>query len=500
MFLAAEDGKKANWIQNYFKFDIRKLEKDLLNRDENYWQTLGEKNALKTFHEAAERVPAYKDFLNKQKVDHLKIKTLSDFAKVPITDKENYIHKYSLEKRAWDGNLAKNNIAAASSGTTGKPHYWLRHAYQEYEAAITHELLFKTHFEIEKYKTLLIIGFPMGVYVSGMATALPSWLVAQKYGMTVVTAGNNKAEVLKAVENLHGSYEQIILIGHPFFIKDVIESGKEEGVKWSSIKLKLMFCSEGFSESWREYLLKETGQKNETAFNTYGSSEMLLMAYETPLSIRAKAQMEKNPEIGQALLNRKLTPNFFQYNPALRYTEEKNGNFIFTASSGLPLIRFNLKDGGKIISFKKVAEITKASGALLKNAWQLPFLALYGRSDQTIIFYAANIYPEHIHSALHHKDLFKKLTGKFTLRKDYLKNMDEYLEINIELKPKIKNTRTLGKIIQGYVVENLKRVNAEYLFLTHHLEKNLKPEIKLWANGHEKYFKPGLKPLYVTQK
>src|SRR5262249_32253575 len=155
---------------------------------------------------------------------------------------------------------------------------------------IQHDLIYKNLFDAHKHASLLIIGFPMGVYVSGMATVLPSWLVAQKYQINVVSAGNNKTEVIKAVKNLSGNFEQTILVGHPFFIKDVIESGTKEGIKWTNIKLKIMLCSEGFTEAWREYLLKEAAIKSKwrNCISTYGSSEMLLMGTETPMSVSIK--------------------------------------------------------------------------------------------------------------------------------------------------------------------------------------------------------------------
>jgi phenylacetate-coenzyme A ligase PaaK-like adenylate-forming protein len=55
-------------------FDINDFEKLLQNEDETFWMKKGEKKALKLFHEAAERVPAYKDFLKKHKINHESIR------------------------------------------------------------------------------------------------------------------------------------------------------------------------------------------------------------------------------------------------------------------------------------------------------------------------------------------------------------------------------------------------------------------------------------------
>ena len=165
-----------------------------------------------------------------------------------------------------------------------------------------------------------------------------------------MSVGNNKKEILRAVKNLSGEYEQTVLIGHPFFIKDVLETGVNEGIAWSKKNLGLMFCSEGFSEEWRRYIATLAGIKPGAMriFNTYGSSEMLLMGYETAFSVQIKTLAEKNPAFLAALTGDVLTPQLFQYNPLLRYIESINGELIFSSASGIPLIKFNLHDRGGV--------------------------------------------------------------------------------------------------------------------------------------------------------
>lgn len=351
---------RKNYASDFAQFDIVVYEKMLHEKGEEFWMREGEKKALKLFHAMAERVPAYKDFLKKNKVKHESIKTIIDFTKVPVTDKKNYIEKYSLAQRCWDGSLSSSRIIAASSGTTGEPKFWPRGSFQEFEAAITHESFYRHLFDIEKYRTLLIIGFPMGVYISGMATVLPSFAVGEKgYDMTLATAGLNKDGILKLLAAEAKEYEQVVFIGHPFFVKDVIESGSEYGVDWVRLRLKIMLCSEGFKESWREYLSEKSGRKSAEAniFNTYGSSEMLLMGCETPMSIFAKRISEENVSVSKEIFSGRAVPNLFQYNPLFRYIESVGERkLIFTSASGIPLVRFSLEDEGEILSSLKIED------------------------------------------------------------------------------------------------------------------------------------------------
>jgi phenylacetate-CoA ligase len=442
--------------------------------------------ALRLFHDAAERVPAYKDFLKKARIDHRRIRTLEDFAAVPSTDAKNYIAAYPIEKRCWDGKLSGAQLIATSSGTTGEPKFWPRMAEQDLEAAKIHEQLFRNYFGIEKRTTLVLIGYPMGVYVSGMATVLPSWLVARKYpGLTIMSIGNNKVEILRAVRHVSAAYEQTVLIGHPFFIKDVIETGAEEGIVWRKKNIGMMFCSGSFSEAWRDYVARKAGISASAMriFNTYGSSEMLLMGYESPFSIGIKRKMEEDQEFLKDLTGELIAPQVFEYNPELRFIETVDRELIFTSASGIPLIRFNLHDRGMTIPLKK----------------KLPLIAFWGRSDDTLKFHAVNIYPEHVKAGLMEKQFLRALTGKFVMRKLLGKKMDEKLEINVELTPEARISKRLEQEIADRVTKKLRKINLEYMDMSSHLGVKTYPKIVLRPYQDPHYFKPGLKPRYIDR-
>lgn len=490
--------RKANWLTEYSEYNTKNLDSLLTKEKEEFWEKAGQNQALNLFKFASKNIPAYKDFLVKNKFKAESVKTIEDFKNVPETNNKNYISEYSLEERNWQNRGAQ--IIAASSGTSGEPKYWPRGGYQEFEASIFHELFYTKSFNVDKKKTLILIGFPMGVYVSGIATLLPTWNVAQKHNLTVASVGNNKVEMLKLVKKLSHNFEQTILVGHPFFIKDVIETGKTEKINWSKLNLGLFFCSEGFSEEWRDYVAKEAGMEVGTnrIVSTYGCSEMLLIGTETPLALSLRRKASKDSKYKEELLGNGALPSVFQYNPLFRYIEEVKENLVFTTASGIPLIRFNLQDGGKILPYSKVANSLNVDKAVIKESWKLPFISLKGRSDHTIIFYAANIYPEHIHAALHKQSFFKQLTGKFTMKKGYKKNMDEFLEVHVETKIGAKLSEKLNKSIQVSIVRTLEKLNIEYVFLQGNLGKDLTPQVVLHPYQAEPFFKPGLKPRYIS--
>ena len=504
-FFSRLHAPKQNLLRDYLDFDIVGFEKLLRTKGEDFWQNLGTKKALNTFHKAAVEVPAYKDFLKKNKINHEKIKTVQDFKIVPPTDKENYIQQYPWQERSWEGGTHHAKLIAVSSGTKGSPTFWPRGEFQEAEAALIHELIYRYLFDIKTKSPLAIVGFPMGMYVSGVATLLPSFLVATKgYPLTIVSVGNHKNEILKAVKSLSFNHEQVLLIGHPLFIKDVIETGLEDGIRWNNIKISMMFCSEEFSEEWRQYIMQKAGispQDIQRVISTYGSSEMLLMAHETPMSILMRNEMSRYQKIKEEIVGEGSLPSLFQYNPYLRYIETVNQELLFTSASGVPLIRFDLHDRGDIIPFRKAEKVLGSKIHSIPHRWKLPLVALWGRNDYTVVFYAANIYPEHVRFALGTKKLFKKLTGKFTMRKVYHKNMDKKLELHIELRKGIRSNKEFAREIQDSVTENLRKINMEYDFIfIHNPDKDLRPHIVLWPYQHKKYFKSGLKPKYILSE
>ena len=85
-----------------FKYSAEQILNFIRTKKDAFWSREREARPLKLFHEAARRVPAYKDFLKKNKVNPAKIKTFKDFQFVPPISKKNYLRQYPLEKLVWD--------------------------------------------------------------------------------------------------------------------------------------------------------------------------------------------------------------------------------------------------------------------------------------------------------------------------------------------------------------------------------------------------------------
>ena len=94
--------------------------------------------AVALFRRTAESVPAYRDFLGKYGFAPDSVRTKSDFPRVPIMTKQNYVLAYPLAARCPGGVVDGCDMVAVSSGSTGTPTFWPRGAVDEYEIGRAH--------------------------------------------------------------------------------------------------------------------------------------------------------------------------------------------------------------------------------------------------------------------------------------------------------------------------------------------------------------------------
>ena len=324
-------------IDAFHYFDAAYFSKLLKSEKPSFWQKNGERMALALFKAASARVPAYKDFLKRNKINPGKIKNISDFKQLPQTKKDNYLRFYPLEKLCWDGKLSKNTLLSVSSGSSGAPFFWPRGDNLELETSISHEMFLKDIFEADRRSTLFIVTFSMGIYIAGTITFNSVLRAAQKkYPITVITPGINLDETLRIVKEMGNKFEQIIISGYPPFVKDIIEKGENEGMDWKKFRVKFLFATEGFSEVWREYVLEKVGNKDllKSSLNIYGSADAGILGHETPLSIFLR---RKDPGL---FIKNDIMPTVVQYNPLMKFFEETGSKWVIVDAG----IEHELKD------------------------------------------------------------------------------------------------------------------------------------------------------------
>lgn len=503
-----------SFSSNLRSYPIKKLERDLKTKPERFWERRGETRALFLFQQMARRVPAYKDWLKMHHIKPSKIKTIADFVHVPPVDKQGYLKKYPLEKLCWDGKFdSKAWTFASTSGTTGEPFYFPRSEAQDHQYALTAELYLRNNFQIHKRSTLYIDGFAMGPWIGGVFTYEAIRMVAEKgYSLSIATPGNNGAEVINTVKKLGKKFDQVILGGYPPFVKDTIDQGIKVGMNWGEYNMGIVFSAEGFSEQFRSYIAKHAKLKNiyTSSLNHYGTVDQGTHSHETPMTTLIRQLALNNKKVhAQLFPETNRLPTLTQYMPEQFYFEAEQGNLYSSAFSGLPMVRYDLKDRGGVISLMGMKQKLQAAGVNLSkeiknagigsNLWNLPFVYLFERSDMVVSWHGANIYPEHIREAHMHKKVNHHTTGKFTMQVIMDKKHNPVLEINSELKHGTRSPAKLAEQLRKTIINVLLKKNSEYKILHRSYKHRMIPQIKLWPYQSFKHFKSGGKQKWVIK-
>jgi len=494
--------------------DSKKLAYRLKNDDPVVWDRTGKSRALMLFKEMSKRVPAYKDFLKKNRIDPKKIKTFKDLSVVPAIDKDNYLRKYPKEMLCWDGIFGEGAwVISTTSGSTGEPFYFPRQTSQDKQYAVTAEQYLLSNFNIDKQKTLYIVGFPMGAWIGGVFTYEAIKLVADKgYDLSLITPGIHKEGIINSVKQLSKSYDQILIGAYAPFLRDILEDGEAAGINWQSLNVKFIFSAEAFSEDFRDYVRYEAGLEDihKDTLNHYGTVDMGTMAHETPLSILIRRTVFDSDKQKLLFPEKFKQPTLCQYDPGLFFFEEVKNTLFCSAFSGIPLFRYDLKDYGGIIKYNKMKRVLAKNGVdidkkmkklgLSDSHWKLPFVYVYERNDFSVSYFAFNVYPEPIRKSLQKKKFHSELTGKFTMYIDYTVKGVQHLNIVVERTAKSsKKGPDLKRQIVKSIHERLLKESTEYPEIFKMMGAIVKPVIYLRPYEDLEYFKPGTKQKWIKK-
>lgn len=487
----------------------------------SFWEKQGRKKALATFHEAAEKVPAYQKFLKERGVDPKEIKTFEDFQKkVPIMNKENYILKYPLTERCLGGRLDKMYTVSASSGTTGEPFFWPRTAEQDLMLPKYWELFFLQNWDIDKYSTLIIVGMALGNWIAGeLATGVCKKLAIQgKYPLTIATPGSDLEQICDVIENTGANYDQILLLIYPSFLKSLFEKGEKRGINWKSLNIKLWVGGESLSSNLKRYILGKLGIEKEELNRialVYGTVDAGGIGFSSPLSKLVTRLCLKDASLTQALFGEIISlPTLVQYNPLAYFIEKINGELVITYKGGIPIIRYNIHDVGEIIPYKKMLKTLKnhgynpiklleEEGYAREKLWSWPFIYVIGRSGNVIQIGGLNVYPENIEAALYTKEA--EDINSFRLKVKTDKEGNSYFYILVELKKGIPLTperrKQLEKKYHDIFLTKLLEVNKEYKKAYYEIDKKtVDPIIKVYQFSQGPFAKKiATKEIYINK-
>lgn len=459
-------------------------------------------DVLGLFRQVAATVPAYGEFLAERGIDPDAVRTLDDFRLLPMLTKDNYHRRYPLPALCRDGRLDGCDMVAVSSGSTGEPTLWPRFLTDELTVAARFEQVFRDGFRAHERGTLAVVCFPLGTWVGGLYTvACVRHLAAKGYPITVVAPGNNKAEILRVIPELGPHFEQVVLLGYPPFVKDVIDTGVAAGLDWARHAPKLVLAGEVFSEEWRDLVGSRAGllDVRSDVASLYGTADAGVLGNETPLSVTIRQFLAAHPAAARELFGESRLPTLVQYDPASRFFEvAEDGTLLFSGDNGIPLIRYHIADEGGLAGHDELLDFCVRRGFDLGDApagpYEMPFVYVFGRSHFTVSFFGANVYPENIAVGLERAPISNWVTGKFVLETIEDSDHDTRLRVTVELAPDADGD-------PAQVAESIKsallRLNSEY---ANYVPPGRQlPEVDLRPTGDPGHFPVGVKHRYVRR-
>lgn len=427
-------------------------------------EPLGARAALRAALHARRRVPAYRSFLDAAGwVDDPSLSGGERLARLPVTDKKSYVLRYSTAERCVDGKIPLVGTEMdESSGSSGKPYDWVRGASE------LHEM----HLQFSQYATYMfgtdivtINGFSMGAWSTGMNTAQ-----ALRRNGLVKSTGPDLEKIVHTLEVL-GPEHVYVLTGYPPFLGEVLAFGERAGLDWRRYRMYGIVGGESMSEQLRDRLLTSFI----AVYSAYGASDLDIgVAGESPLSIWLRRQAAERPELRQRLFgDDPRLPMVFQFNPLDHNVEVIDGDLVITVSrlSMLsPRIRYNIHDAGGSHTYGHVIAVCRSLGldpgeapALVgRRTLQLPFLFVHGRSDSTISYMGANIYPEDIEQALFSDAQLADRLGAFCLQVRDVGGGAVRPCVHVEVTSRGDDDAALIERIRGAVVARLERNSRDF--------------------------------------
>jgi phenylacetate-CoA ligase len=466
--------------------------------------------ALALFQEVARDVPAYGRFLAKHNIDPDDIRGFDEFENLPLIDKSNYHSQYPLRDLCRHGRIEANDFVAVSSGSTGQPTFWPRFVTDEFAITRRFEQAFYDSFRADERRTLAVVCFALGTWVGGMfTTSCCRHLAARGYPLTVVSPGNNVAEILRVVQRLAPEFDQTVLLGYPPFLKDVIDAGVASGLDWSAFHPRLVMAGEVFSEEWRTLVGQRMGAPD-ACFNSvslYGTADAGVLGNETPLSVAIRRFLAAHPDAARELFGESRLPTLVQYDPRSRFFEAVDGTLLFTGDNGIPLVRYHIADSGGVIPFNAMLDFLKLAArefdplALTelgdRGVRSMPFAYVFGRADFTISYFGANVFPENVTVGLEQPPIDAWVTGKFVMQVREDEDRNAYLSIVVELAPDVAPDADKAAAIGDSILRHLLRLNSEF---GHYVPRERQqPCIELALRGDPAYFPVGVKHRYTRR-
>lgn len=432
------------------------------------------KKMLFMFRKAAINVPAYKRFLQHNKIDPSEINSIESFDKlVPQTTKENYINAYTLADRCVNGEFPNNGFLEESSGTSSIPTLWIRsQEEEEYTAALTKASLLHLYGFRKEDKFIVLNCFLLGGWSGGLRFGLR---VSSLAGVRNI--GPDPMKAINCIKELGRGFT-FLIGGYPPFISELIERGKNmDNFDWKDYRINIFAGGEGFVEEWRAYISSQLAG-GALIFSDYGAIDLDVgISVETPFTVALRKLINSDTKLRYSVLSSERIPCYVgQCSPQEFYVREKVNKSgikeleitVMNLKSVSPNIKYLIGDEGGIIRFQDICKLLDRGGYPVERIERdfnipaivpFPVLYLYGRKDGTISIDGALISPSEIHKAILYDPELMAAINTFKISSET--DSDNYIKlfVFIEVRKDVPVTESLIKKASDIILTGLLNSN-----------------------------------------
>jgi phenylacetate-CoA ligase len=260
----------------------------------------------------------------------------------------------------------------------------------------------------------------------------------------VKSTGPDIAAIQATLTEFGPSFDYLVT-GYPPFLKHLCDALDGTGFDWGRYRLYAMVGGEPMTEALRRYLERRFLKVR----SGYGASDLqIAMAGETDFTVWLRRSLMANRALRYRLLGEgeDRIPMVFQYNPFEHYIEtNKRAELVVTVANiavMCPKLRYNVGDEGVISPFPEVIdalgsgweEAFPAGSEQRRALLQLPILFLFGRSDSTISYMGANIYPQDVEYGLYADAGSARSIESFFLSIEQRENLEIVPTVNVQLR------------------------------------------------------------------
>lgn len=435
---------------------------------------IGSPQEAQALAERTERtVPAYRQFLAQRGWNG------GAFSSRPPIDKASYLLPSPFDQLL-GGDSDQTLTIFKSSGSSGHSFYWPQLKSANRSSAEFMLGYLERTFEVHRHRTLAIVGLALGSWIGGehLSWVLKNAAAAAPYPFAVFSPGSSHEEIIEMCRKADRFVDRILVVLCPSAIGHLMLRAEQSQRPLPLAKMRYLVLGEPFDETLRISIARKAGlsQTEPLMFSIYGSADTGPIGVESPASVALRKILRGRADRCIPFgCNPERVPHFFHACAPDAYLEIDDGEILVTRWQGVPLVRYNLHDAVRFYDWAATREtalsLAKGADPVEKDLLGLiehssadlpPLVAVFGRSDASLILCGTNLSESMLDAAVRDEALAPYLTGIYRAR---IAEEDgrQILRFDLELRAGTVSDSGTADAVYARLVQALGRQQPEFL-------------------------------------